>query len=374
MSTFGTVTYPFAELPQTLVNDMLEQNKELSRNLSESFTKIINEKKDIRKTLESIDYLHNESELDFDKKHPTTCGIDGSYIIDNLLSTDILAIAGVAVEGLSPPSNKIHWERPHHRSKILTIPHSDSSRQVASAIMMAMELELAAKAPHDIVFFDGSLSTPYVHFQKALNVLNSVPNYLQQEFERRFPEAVDNYLDLLRAYSHRLYVGVPKYTTKKEICKMFKLMNYEDRGLLSFILDEGEFIIPNKMDSNEIFIQTGSISLDQKLKDIRAILNSSHVIYYRPSNYFPVIRLEIIKEMANNLEAIAMLFETLKIQCNAPGMFEPFPLYLADRMVKHLRVALPALRKAATQTLTENWLGKVSNVYLAMHGYRSKWG
>ena len=55
-------------------------------------------------------------------------------------------------------------------------------------------------------------------------------------------------------------------------------------------------------------------------------------------------------------------------------MFEPFPLYLADRMVKHLRVALPALRKAATQTIARTWEGKISNIYLALHGYRSRWG
>ena len=53
---------------------------------------------------------------------------------------------------------------------------------------------------------------------------------------------------------------------------------------------------------------------------------------------------------------------------------EPFPLYLADRMVKHMRTALPAIRKTTTQEMSQNWEGNYSDLYFAMHGYRTEWG
>jgi len=374
LSLSSSVSYPFAELPQSLVKEMLEQSNGLSRDLSTSFKSIINQKDEFREKLEDFNFLQNESELNFDKIYPTTCGIDGSFIIENLLSVDVLAVAGVAVEGLSPPTEVKHWPCPRHISKILTLAHSDSSRQVAGALMMCMELELALKAPHEVVFLDGSLSTPYVHFSKAINVIDKVPINLRDEFLQRFQQAIANYHHILHSSENRIYVGVPKYTTKKEICSLLNLKNYEDRGVLSFILEEGEFIIPNKMASPYGDTDTGSTEYYNTLKKTDDILNDLYVIYYRPSKYFPVIRLELMGSVAQDSRKLSILFETLKMQCNAPGMFEPFPLYLADRMVKHLRVALPALRKAATQSITRDWDGEISNLYLAMHGYRSKWG
>ena len=58
-----------------------------------------------------------------------------------------------------------------------------------------------------------------------------------------------------------------------------------------------------------------------------------------------------------------MLFESIKLQCGAPGIIEPYPLYLADRMVKHLRKALPAIRRTATLDMTLKWKGSPGNIW-----------
>jgi len=57
-----------------------------------------------------------------------------------------------------------------------------------------------------------------------------------------------------------------------------------------------------------------------------------------------------------------------------PGIMEPYPLYLADRMVKHLGTALPAIRKTTTQEMALKWEEALGDMYLAMHGYRTEWG
>ncbi len=53
--------------------------------------------------------------------------------------------------------------QPHHLCKVLTVNHNDATGLVIRAVMITMEMELAAKAPHDVVFLDGSLTTPVIH-------------------------------------------------------------------------------------------------------------------------------------------------------------------------------------------------------------------
>jgi len=59
-----------------------------------------------------------------------------------------------------------------------------------------------------------------------------------------------------------------------------------------------------------------------------------------------------------------------------PGVMEPFPLYMADRMVKHIGAAMPALRQNATTALTEDGIEAfdMDNVFFSLHGYRSESG
>jgi hypothetical protein len=86
------------------------------------------------------------------------------------------------------------------------------------------------------------------------------------------------------------------------------------------------------------------------------------------------LRLELSPEVVNNRNRLSILLESVKSQCSVPGLMEPFPLYLADRMVKHLRTALPAIRRTATQEMSLKWTGKYSDLYFAMHGYRTEFG
>lgn len=369
---------PFNELPQALVEDMLSQCNDLSKKLINSFQKLSDIKKNIRKELKQTDLFKKDSEITSAPVHPTSCGVDGSYTIEKLLSTDIVASAGVAIEGLTPPTEERHWPIPHHDSNILTISHSDSTSVVSRAIMMCMELTLAANAPHNVVFLDGSLTTPFIYFNQALNQLFNVADDLSDELNERLILALDSYKKILISEkSDQIFSGVPKYTTKKEICqRILNLKEYEDRGLLSFILKAGEFIGPMKIQKPESPWHIGkptSISRN-KFDEIISALNNLYIIYYRPYEYFPALRLEISPSIANNQYRLSILLESIRLQCGSPGIMEPYPLYMADRMVKHLRTALPAIRKTTTQEMTLKWEGSVGDIYFAMHGYRTEWG
>lgn len=55
-------------------------------------------------------------------------------------------------------------------------------------------------------------------------------------------------------------------------------------------------------------------------------------------------------------------------------MLEPYPVYLADRMVKSLTRAIPAFRQITTQRISERYTGDIAEVFFAMNGYRSETG
>ena len=139
--------------------------------------------------------------------------------------------------------------------------------------------------------------------------------------------------------SDKIFVALPKYTTKKELSrKILEIGDYEDRGLLSFVLESGEYVGP---------IEKGATSapgnIEKILPKYRGFVKSYlekirnlQIIYYRPYDHIPTLRLEVANSIAKNPQRLSILFEAIRIQCGSPSIFEPFPLYLADRMAKHL--------------------------------------
>jgi hypothetical protein len=373
---------PFGELPEALVEEMLGQCNKLGSNLSASFQKLYGYKMEIRSILHEKNLLHKDSEISLAPSYPTTCAVDGAFAVERLICTDLLAFAGVAMEGLTPPSEKRYWPNPHHVSNILTIPHSDNTGSFARAIMMCMELELAATAPHDVVYLDGSLTTPLISMDQGLNRITDVDGKLAECLLTRAERALDSYLKIVTCErTDKIFVGIPKYTTRSEISKdVLNLPDYEDRGLLTFVLDSGEFVGPVTIQKiarpwhlNIKPIQSSS-NLQETTKKIFSGLNDLQIIYYRPCSYFPVLRIEVAKSIASNPNRLSILLESLRLQCSSASILEPFPLYLADRMVKHLGTALPAIRRTTTQQMSAEWEDKMGNTFLAMHGYRTNLG
>ena len=369
---------PFKELPEALVEDMLIQCEGISKKLSTTFQNLLDVKKKARRILKDKILLRKDSEITITPSHPTTCGVDGAFAVEKLLSTDIVGIAGVAVEGLAPPTEVRHWPAPYHNSNVLTLPHNDSTTMISRAIMMCMELILAGNAPHDVIFIDGSLMSHFINIVKALNPnIKPVKELINILFGLLDP-ALNSYEKILISKkTDQIFTGVPKYTTINQISqKILNLDGFEDRGLLSFILKAGEFVGPMKIEKpiSKWSLEYLPSDTIEQFKRILTALNEINMVYYRPSEFFPVLRVEIAPSIATNNYRLAMLFESIRLQCGAPGIIEPYPLYFADRIVKHLRKALPAIRRTATQDMTLKWPGSEGNIYFALHGYRTDWG
>ena len=338
--------------------------------------------------------LHNISDLPVPAIYPTSSGIDGAYAVERLVSTDFACVAGVAVEGLTPPGpEKRYWPKPRFFSHIDLASHNEATSQILRGMSVNIELQLAVHAPHDVVFLDGSLLTYGIFLNNATVAFKDAPDSLKEVFlngkeaqnedKVRFP----SFLDGLNAYktilsstrTDKIFVAMPKYTTKNEVCQRLGMQNYEDRSLLNFVLKANEYIGPLELTS-EVHINTPSdIPNSNEIKSLiteitKGLFPKIRIFYYRPSAYMPVIRLEVPDSVANNKSRLSILLKALQIQCVSPSIMEPYPLYLADRMVKHLSTALPAIRRSATQELSENWQGDIGDVSIATHGYRTEWG
>jgi hypothetical protein len=107
---------------------------------------------------------------------------------------------------------------------------------------------------------------------------------------------------------------------------------------------------------------------------ITSLLNQINVLYYRPFAWLPALRIETSISTVENSARLATLLQGIKHQSSNPSVFEPYPLYMADRFVKQLPKAIPTFRQIASQRLSEAYTGDLSDIFLGLHGYRTEGG
>ena len=316
---------------------------------------------------------------------PTSCGIDGSYLVERLLSTDLAAFAALAIEGITPPSEKRFWPEPRHRAKIFSVSHHESTQQMIRGLMMANELDLAKNAPHDVVMLDYGLRTPTIYLNNATSNFGKSPSAeLRDAFAEQFAAGLTAYAEITAGVKRdKVYAGLPKYSTLRELTLKLGLPGeYDDRTLSTFILNPGEYLGPFPMGSWDDMHLTIPKELAARAPAVEGLRddvlehlgNKASVLYYKPRAYLPAFRIEVPQAVAGNSHRLGTVLRAVEFQCASPGIFEPFPLYLADRMVKHLSGAFPAFRQAVTNEMATRHDGDVGEIYLAMHSYRSEGG
>jgi hypothetical protein len=372
---------PFADLPSALVDEMLKRTQDVGEALLNTFHELQSQKATRRSQLADSKLIGRESDFEY-VTTPTTCGVDGSYAIERLLAIDLVATAAVAMEGLTPPSENRFWPEPRHLVWIGTESHDPDTGTIARALMMGMELSLAAQAPHEVVFLDGSLTTPIIYFNQALSKIQEAQHLkTSQEFVERAKDFLEAYQVILKAHrSDKYWVAVPKYTTRREIGERFKWPeSQDDRSLLTSILEPGEITQPVELKRPEKtwHLNTNPIKANgvaELANDIASRLYEIQVVYYRPYSWLPALRLEMSLVVANTPARLASVLHAIKHQCGAPAMIEPYPLYMADRMVKSLATAIPTFRQVTSQHMAEAYQGNVADIFLGLHGYRTESG
>jgi hypothetical protein len=124
-------------------------------------------------------------------------------------------------------------------------------------------------------------------------------------------------------------------------------------------------LVKNSGEADEVAATVNDIT--QRLSEIR-------VVYYRPYPWLPALRLEMSRAVAETPARLASVVHAIKHQCGAAAMMEPYPLYMADRMVKSLTAAIPTFRQVTSQRMAETYQGDIVDVFLGLHGYRTESG
>lgn len=176
---------------------------------------------------------------------------------------------------------------------------------------------------------------------------------------------------------------MPKYTSKREIGEELKWpKSLDDRAMLTSLLKAGEYIKPVPYDQPQEEWHIGLEGLRKyykeefksKLEKIIQTINCLHVCYYKPHPYTPTLRIEVPQSLCSNNYQLSTLLNAISFQCGTPGIMEPYPLYMADRMVKNLSRAIPAFRQTATRQMAEYYEDDLSEIFFNMTSYRTEGG
>jgi hypothetical protein len=384
MKDLEVAAAPFADLPASLLADVLAQTEHVSAQLLAEIGSARSNRTAFREQLEASGMIVRESDLGTPAP-PTTCGADGSYAIERMLTADLAVAAAVAVEGLAPPKETRFWAEPRHTVFVSAEPHSEHTPTVLRAVMLGRELSLGIEAPHDLVLLDMTLTLPLIYFNQALNAAPQAKDLsCSEEFLKNSEGYLTAYAQVLTAgRTDRHFAGLPKYSTRREVADAMGWPGkYDDRGLLSLMLRSGELSKPLRLSqpSQEWHLNTSRLPdgirsrLSAAIDAIVAGLRRVHVFYYKPQSWLPALRVEVAGAVAANPARLAAVVQGIKLQCSTAAMLEPYPLYLADRTVKATARSLPAFRHITTQQLAAEYDGDLGEVYLAMHGYRSESG
>jgi hypothetical protein len=375
----------FSELPAALVEEMLQNSEKLGEDIFKNFIAIKNQREIIRKKLKEINILRRIFDLNIPHR-PTVCGVDGAYAIEKLLSNDMVAIAAVSVEGLTPPCENRYWEAPYHSIITKAIRHDESTTMIGRAIMIMLEYELAIKAPHEVVLLDGSFTTPLIYLNQAINKLKKNEHPLKQELIERLEDVLNYYYEaLVSQKTDKIYSAVPKYSVKREIGRILEneitniwSLDIDDRALMTQVLEPGEYVVPLDIEEPNSKWHLDLSKEDNKLEDITnkvfSALYNIKVLYFKPRSWTPAIRLEVSSSIANTPNRLAILLQAIQDQIISSSVFEPYPLYMADRMVKHIGNVMPAYRQIVSNKMAQSYSGNLSDIFISMHGYRTESG
>ena len=375
---------PFGELPAALVGEVLERAGDLGQEFLADYKQAHDCRQEWREGLKRAGLLCREAELPY-TPIPTTCGVDGSYAVERLLASDLVFAAAVAVEGLTPPSEARHWPEPRHLVWVEKEAHEAETGTILRALMIGMELKLASQAPHEVIFLDGSFTTPLIYFNQALS---KAQDAMHLKTTARFLDEVVPFLEaystvLASARSDRCWLAAPKYTTRREIGQEMGWPDgKDDRGLLTFLLEPGEYTRPKPLQgpAQPWHLNLGPLAPSVREKAGRlaegviSSLGEIRALYYRPHPGLPALRIEVGRAVAEDPVRLATVLHGVRHQFCVPPVMEPYPLYMADRMVKHLPKAIPAFRQAVLQRIAEAYEGSIGEVFLGLHGYRTESG
>jgi len=320
----------FSDLPDALVRDLLKRIEPVAGNVSKHLNELQNARDNIRSHIASKGLIAQKSDCPT-QKLPSVVGIDGSYQVQRLTAVDLCAAAAVAVEGISKGAHQ-NWQKPYHEMWVDSCEHSRNTTNTLRGLMISMELELAQKVPrNNLILLDGSFITFIIYLNQGLTSLKESPRSLREEFQRQWEEhkVLTNFLELI---SSDRVIAIPKYSGRNELRSFLDGINLPEtngKTLATIILEPDEYIKPLPSEDGEYHLPAGFCSSDEQ-NQMNQSIKEMRVVFYRPYDWAPAVRLELTKPIAQSEEKLLVVLEGIKKQLFNPAVIEPYPLFLSS--------------------------------------------
>lgn len=356
----------FADLPDALVQDLLNAATPLAGKVSSDFSDLLAYQKDLIHAAHENGLVRRKADLEVTRE-PSVVGVDGSYQVHRLTSVDLCAAAAVAVEGTSKEARR-HWQEPYHKFWANAVSHDADTTGPLRGLMVCMELELAHNAPHDLVLLDGSFASLIIYLNQGLSSTSNVET-IKRELMQRW-QTQDVLQRLIEMLSSDSAIALPKYTSRNELAKALSIKDMPDcdgRTMATLILEPGEYTKPLPIYHNETY------HLPCPTDEMNNALSGVQVIYFRPYGWVPALRLEVPGPIAHSPTRLSIALKGIEAQFFVPAVKEPYPLFLADRMVKSLGAGVAVME----QTIQQEVIGgriEVELPMLLLQNYRTESG
>jgi len=358
----------FAGLPVALVEEMLSKSGQIGNAIYESLCKISADREKLREQLFEKNMIRNDTNKE-EIATASACGVDGCYTVEKCLTADLVCCAAFATEGSIPPSGVRLWETPVYKTMIHIEEQNAETTGILRAIMMEMEIELVAGAPHGIILLNGSYITPFVTLMKTLKkALETKASTASQEFIGRIKTFIQSYKTIFNSgNTNQIWAGMPQNVSKQELVSTLHLPDhYDNETFLTIILSPGEYTTPLPVDKSEIALVNSIPIKDEKFAAVResivSYLSNLRFIYYRPYEWMPAVRIEVSETVTQNESQFALLLNSIKFQCCNAGLKEPYPIYHASKLANRMKSAIPSILRLSTSSITNLPMNDKSNI------------
>lgn len=359
----------FADLPDALVQDLLNATTPLAGKVSSDFSDLLAFQKDLMHAAHENGLVRRKADLEVTRE-PSVVGVDGSYQVYRLTSVDLCAAASVAVEGTSKEARR-HWQEPYHKFWADAVPHDADTTGPLRGLMVCMELELAHNAPHDLVLLDGSFASLIIYLNQGLSSTSNVET-IKRELMQLW-QSKDMLQRLIEMLSSDSAVALPKYTSRNELAQALSVADApacDGRTMATLILEPGEYTKPLPIYYNETYHLPCS---KQEADAMNNALSGIQVIYFRPYGWVPALRLEVPGPIAHSPTRLSLALKGIEGQFFVPAVKEPYPLFLADRMVKSLGAGVAVMEQTILQDVIDSSV-EVELPMLLLQNYRTESG
>ncbi|MGA8575273.1 MAG: hypothetical protein WB609_06210 [Candidatus Cybelea sp.] len=243
--------------------------------------------------------------------------------------------------------------------------------------MVAQELAIIAKAPHQLKILDGSHLTLVIQLNSALTTFSKdVRREVRRIWDRlKTPEC------LTIASNDTSIIAMPKYDSSRTICDLVSAqvgteIPGDDKYLLGILLKPGELVRPQRV-AIDPWASLHFDARDEQDREIQEALEKAIAplrgrdiafTYFKPDEFSPAFRIEVKSNTGSGeLDAIC---STIAGQITGPFVKEPYPQYLADVMAKSVGLGLGALKTAVQLGISRS--GKPEIAELLVHSYRTE--